>query len=299
MLTRPDGPDLWLSTRATVPDDRSWRPLLIATWTSEKFRWLSPPPSIQLRGAAGCQSVFAALRNTRFCCPMLAAGQRRRPRKSAGERLMMTKRKLGSQGLEVSSIGLGCMPMSQSYGPADEGESIATLHRAIELGCTFLDTAEAYGPYKNEELLGRALKGRRDQVVIATKFGFRFEGGKQVGADRDSRPETIRAAVEGSLQPARHRSHRPHLSAPRRSGRADGRRRRHGRRPGQAGQGAVLRPVRGRRRQYPPRPRRLSGVRRCRASIRCGNAIWKATSFRCCANWASASSRSRRSAAAS
>jgi aryl-alcohol dehydrogenase-like predicted oxidoreductase len=113
---------------------------------------------------------------------------------------MLTKRKLGSQGLEVSSIGLGCMPMSQSYGPADEGESIATLHRAVELGCTFLDTAEAYGPYKNEELIGRALKGKRDQIVIATKFGFRFEGGKQVGTDRDSRPETIRAAVDGSLK---------------------------------------------------------------------------------------------------
>jgi aryl-alcohol dehydrogenase-like predicted oxidoreductase len=113
---------------------------------------------------------------------------------------MLTKRKLGNQGLEVSSIGLGCMPMSQSYGPADEGESIATLHRTVELGCTFLDTAEAYGPYKNEELIGRALKGKRDQIVIATKFGFRFEGGKQVGTDRDSRPETIRAAVEGSLK---------------------------------------------------------------------------------------------------
>jgi aryl-alcohol dehydrogenase-like predicted oxidoreductase len=113
---------------------------------------------------------------------------------------MLTKRKLGSQGLEVSSIGLGCMPMSQSYGPADEGESIATLHRTVELGCTFLDTAEAYGPYKNEELIGRALKGKRDQIVIATKFGFRFEGGKQIGTERDSRPETIRAAVEGSLK---------------------------------------------------------------------------------------------------
>ncbi len=112
---------------------------------------------------------------------------------------MLSKRKLGRQGLEVSAIGLGCMGMSQSYGPADEAESIATLHRAIELGCTFLDTAEGYGPYKNEELIGRALKGRRDQVTIATKFGFRFEGGKQVGAERDSRPRTIRKAVEGSL----------------------------------------------------------------------------------------------------
>jgi aryl-alcohol dehydrogenase-like predicted oxidoreductase len=111
----------------------------------------------------------------------------------------MQKRKLGSQGLEVSAIGLGCMGMSQSYGPADETESIATLHRAIELGCTFLDTAEVYGPYKNEELLGRALKSRRNEVTLATKFGFRLEDGKQVGTERDSRPETIRGAVEGSL----------------------------------------------------------------------------------------------------
>jgi aryl-alcohol dehydrogenase-like predicted oxidoreductase len=114
--------------------------------------------------------------------------------------MTLSTRKLGSQGLEVSSIGLGCMPMSQSYGPADEGESIATLHRAIELGCTFFDTAEVYGPHKNEELLGKAFKGRRDEVLIATKFGFRLEGGKQVGTDRDSRPETVRAAVEGSLR---------------------------------------------------------------------------------------------------
>jgi aryl-alcohol dehydrogenase-like predicted oxidoreductase len=113
--------------------------------------------------------------------------------------MTLSKRKLGGQGLEVSAIGLGCMGMSQSYGPADEGESIATLHRAIELGCTFLDTAEVYGPFANEALIGRALIGRRDQVVIATKFGFRLEGGKQVGAERDGRPRTIRKAVDGSL----------------------------------------------------------------------------------------------------
>src|SRR6266498_3637601 len=110
--------------------------------------------------------------------------------------MSLEKRTLGRQGLEVSAIGLGCMGMSQSYGPADETESIATIHRAIELGCTFLDTAEVYGPYTNEELLGRALKGRRDQVILATKFGFRIEQGPGL----DSRPEHIHQAVEGSLR---------------------------------------------------------------------------------------------------
>src|SRR3954469_11608977 len=96
---------------------------------------------------------------------------------------MLTTRKLGTQGLTASSIGLGLMGMSQAYGTAeerDERESIATIHRAVELGCTFLDTAEVYGPYANEELLARALaqlKGGRDRVVIATKFGFKLGDG--------------------------------------------------------------------------------------------------------------------------
>ncbi|MGW8185735.1 MAG: aldo/keto reductase [Desulfobacterales bacterium] len=111
---------------------------------------------------------------------------------------MLNERKLGRQGLTVSALGLGCMGMSQSYGAADESESMATIHRAIDLGVTFFDTAEAYGPYSNEELLGRGLKGRRDKVIIATKFGFRFEKGKIVGLD--SRPEHIREVVEASLQ---------------------------------------------------------------------------------------------------
>jgi aryl-alcohol dehydrogenase-like predicted oxidoreductase len=112
--------------------------------------------------------------------------------------MALSRRKLGSQGLEVSAIGLGCMGMSQSYGRSDEAEAIATLHRAIDLGCTFFDTAENYGPFTNEELLGRALRGRRHQVVIATKFGSRLDGNRIVGMD--SRPEHIREAVEGCLR---------------------------------------------------------------------------------------------------
>lgn len=117
---------------------------------------------------------------------------------------MLTTRTLGTQGLTVSSLGLGLMGMSYAYGTAeerDEPESIATIHRAVELGCTFLDTAEAYGPFENEELLARALKtlpGGRDRVTIATKFGFTFDANGIAGVD--SRPEHIREAVEGSLR---------------------------------------------------------------------------------------------------
>ena len=114
---------------------------------------------------------------------------------------MLTTRQLGTRGLHVSALGLGCMGMSQAYGTSaerDEPESIATVHRAIELGVTFFDTAEVYGPYTNEELLARALPGRRDRVVVATKFGFKIENGTNVGVD--SRPAHIREAVEGSLR---------------------------------------------------------------------------------------------------
>jgi aryl-alcohol dehydrogenase-like predicted oxidoreductase len=108
----------------------------------------------------------------------------------------LRKRKLGRQGLEVSAIGLGCMGMSQSYGAADERESIATIHRALELGVTLFDTAEVYGPFTNEELVGRALAGRRQDVIIATKFGFK---NGELSA-LDSRPEHIREVAEASLR---------------------------------------------------------------------------------------------------
>ena len=111
---------------------------------------------------------------------------------------MVPRRRLGRDGLEVSALGLGCMGMSQSYGEPDDRESVATLHRAIELGVTFLDTAEAYGPFTNEELLGRALEGRRGEVTLATKFGFRFADRQLVGTD--SRPEHIREVVNASLR---------------------------------------------------------------------------------------------------
>ena len=119
---------------------------------------------------------------------------------------MLPSRTLGTQGLTVSALGLGLMGMTQAYGTPeerDERESIATIHRAIELGCTFVDTAEAYGPYRNEELLARALKAlgsdARDRVTIATKFGFKFDA-NSVNVGVDSRPEHIREVAEASLR---------------------------------------------------------------------------------------------------
>ena len=108
-------------------------------------------------------------------------------------------RKLGRQGLEVSAEGLGCMGMSEFYGSIDEAEAVATIRRALELGVTLLDTADMYGPFTNERLVGRALAGRRDQVVVATKFGNeRREDGSWVGIN--GRPEYVRSACEASLQ---------------------------------------------------------------------------------------------------
>jgi aryl-alcohol dehydrogenase-like predicted oxidoreductase len=111
----------------------------------------------------------------------------------------MKTRKLGSPGLEVSAEGLGCMGMSEFYGSADEGEAIATIQRALDLGVSFLDTADMYGPFTNERLVGRAIAGRREQVVLATKFGNeRREDGSWVGINGS--PQYVRSACEASLQ---------------------------------------------------------------------------------------------------
>ena len=113
----------------------------------------------------------------------------------------MKYRTLGD-GLKVSALGIGCMPMVSGgnivYGDADDTESIATIHRAIDLGINFFDTAQIYGPFQNEELLGRAISGRREGLVIATKFGFRFDGNQVTGIDGS--PENARTACESSLK---------------------------------------------------------------------------------------------------
>jgi aryl-alcohol dehydrogenase-like predicted oxidoreductase len=112
----------------------------------------------------------------------------------------METRFLGHAGLEVPAEGLGCMGMSEFYGPGDDAESIATIHRALELGVFLLDTADVYGPYKNEELVGRAIKGRRDEVVLATKFGFIRDPKNPAARGLSGKPEYVRQACEASLR---------------------------------------------------------------------------------------------------
>jgi aryl-alcohol dehydrogenase-like predicted oxidoreductase len=114
----------------------------------------------------------------------------------------MHQRQLGTNGPTVAALGLGCMGMSAFYGTADEGEAIATIQRSLELGGNFLDTAEMYGPFTNEELVGKAIAGHRDEYVIATKFGIRFAPTPENPMNRvlDGTPENVRNSVEGSLQ---------------------------------------------------------------------------------------------------
>ena len=110
----------------------------------------------------------------------------------------MEQRRLGGQGLVVSAMGLGCMGMSEFYGPGDDAESVATIHRALELGVTFLDTSDVYGPFTNEKLVGRAIRDRRERVVLATKFG-NVRGPDGSWAGLNGRPEYVRQACDGSL----------------------------------------------------------------------------------------------------
>ena len=168
----------------------------------------------------------------------------------------MKNRTLGPDGPEVSEIGLGCMGMSAFYGSADEGEARATIARALELGCNFLDTSDMYGPHTNERLVGSAIAARRDEVFLATKFGIKLvEEGNLIDRVIDGSAAVRARGVRRIAAAPRHRPHRPLLPAPRRPEHADrGDRRRDGR--ARAGrQGPLHRPVGGERRDDPPRAR--------------------------------------------
>ncbi len=167
----------------------------------------------------------------------------------------MQKRKLGKSNLEVSALGLGCMGMSFSYGPPkDKQEMTSLLRAAVERGVTFFDTAEVYGPFSNEELVGEALAPFRGQVVIATKFGFKLKPNREPGfGPRQPATSTSRQVAEALAQAAQSRRDRPVLPTPCGPGRAD--RRRSGSREGfdSGGQGQALRSVRSRSANHPPR----------------------------------------------
>ena len=207
----------------------------------------------------------------------------------------MQKRKLGSSGLEVSAIGLGCMSMSGGYNVSpDRGEMIGLIRAAFERGVTFFDTAQTYGPFANEELVGEALAPFRGQVVIATKFGFKYEqhDGVPRNVGVDSQPENIKASVEGSLKRLQVEAidlfyqHRVDPNV-----------------PIEDVAGAVKELMAGKSswpkersstsgcRRPPRKPfagrTRCSRLQRCRANIRCGGSARKRKSLGCARNWAS------------
>ena len=184
----------------------------------------------------------------------------------------MIQRILGSQGLKVSAIGLGCMGMSDFYGSPNDTESIKTIHRALDLGCTLLDTADMYGPFTNERLVGRAIRDRRDEVALATKFGIqRREDGEFVGIN--GRPEYVKASCDASLQRLgvdvidlyyQHRVDRDHRGGRGGDGRIDAGR-----------QGQIYRPIGSRPCRHPQSSCCASDFRTAKQNTRSGHALQK------------------------
>src|SRR4051794_15418189 len=168
------------------------------------MRWSWAMTGRNTMGCAGAVMSNHTLMSERTLSGREAGPARRAPKLPTYARtnggLPMQTRTL--RDLEVSALGLGCMGMSAFYGAADEDEAVATIHRALELGCTLFDTAEMYGPFTNEQLLGRALAGRCDEVVIASKFGIRFAPTADNPTNRvlDGSPANVRRSIEGTLQ---------------------------------------------------------------------------------------------------
>src|SRR3989454_574742 len=171
-----------------VPSGRVGKVVVVIE--SKRLAWCALPE--RLPGAAGS-------RNRDLACGVARRPIRCSTKRQVEDNTRMQERKLGAEGLVVSALGLGCMGMSEFYGSRDDAESIATIQRALEVGITFVDTADVYGPFTNEQLVGRAIRGRRDRVVLATKFGnVRGPDGGWLGIN--GRPEYVRQACDASLK---------------------------------------------------------------------------------------------------